>query len=435
MHHGFAMMSNPEDGSEAGTQAALKRTARSEWKESWRVVLVSMVGIGMGGIHIYSLGAFVIPLSEAFDWPRAQITSGLTIVSLFSILCSAFVGMLIDRVGPRRVAIPGVIAFGLSVALLSTTGSSIWNWWLLWILVAASIQFAKATVWTTAIATRFTASRGFTIALALSGAGLSAALTPYLSSYLIGAFGWRLAYLMLALGWGLVTLPLALAFFRDRLPSAPDKDPLQARTPVAPAARLRETYLSVRFFGLGMAAFMSAIVSLALLVHFIPIMVDSGISKTSAAALAGALGISSAVGRLAIGWLFDRFPARIVGSLAFVVPALACALILIFSGSMIEAFLIACCIGVAIGAETDVAAYLTAKYFDLRNYGALFGMLMGILSGATGVGPLLAGLAFDNHGSYAVFLWAGIPASLVAAALIIALERMPGARGGRPASA
>jgi MFS family permease len=156
-----------------------------EWRTNWRIVLVSTVGVGMGGIHIYSLGTFIIPLSTAFGWSRAQITSGLSIVSLFSVIFSAFVGLLIDRVGPRRIAIPGVLAFCSAVALLSTTGSSIWNWWLLWILVAASIQLAKATVWTTAIATRFARNRGFAIALVLSGAGISTALTPPYVAFLV----------------------------------------------------------------------------------------------------------------------------------------------------------------------------------------------------------------------------------------------------------
>jgi MFS family permease len=81
------------------------------------------------------------------------------------------------------------------------------------------------------------------------------------------------------------------------------------------------------------------------------------------------------------------------------------------------------------GAEFDIAAYLTARYFGMKSYGLLFGIIAGAMSLAMGVGPALYGLAYDHFGAYQPAFYGAIIASLSATILLASLgEATPAAR-------
>jgi len=76
-------------------------------------------------------------------------------------------------------------------------------------------------------------------------------------------------------------------------------------------------------------------------------------------------------------------------------------------------------IGLAMGAEGDVMPYLTSRYFGLRCFGEICGIVFAGFSLAGGLGPYLMGAAFDANGSYAFPLTLFCLAVLVAAALML----------------
>jgi len=80
---------------------------RQEWMDGWPLIFSSTLGISVSSIVVYSMGVFMLPLQKEFGWSRAEISSGLLINSGFAIICAPFVGRLIDRLGPRRICLPG----------------------------------------------------------------------------------------------------------------------------------------------------------------------------------------------------------------------------------------------------------------------------------------------------------------------------------------
>ena len=64
----------------------------------------------------------------------------------------------------------------------------------------------------------------------------------------------------------------------------------------------------------------------------------------------------------------------------------------------------------------DVIAYLAAKHFGLKNFGALYGVLQMALAAGTAFGPLAAGAVFDRYQSYSFFLM--LTAALMAASAV-----------------
>jgi MFS family permease len=192
-----------------------------------------------------------------------------------------------------------------------------------------------------------------------------------------------------------------------------------------PGCGLREGYLSRRFLFLAITALVATAGIVGIVVHFVPMLSSGGVERSSAAAIAGVIGVTSMMGRVVAGYLLDRIDGRVIGALAYGLPCLGCFLLLQFDGSTSQAIILAAVIGLSLGAEIDVLAYLASRHFGLRNYGTIFGTLVGLITLGGGLGPLLIGMIFDSTGAYTYALWIFIPAFLCASVLIASLGSYP----------
>lgn len=414
--------------------AAAPRSAIAEWKSYWTLPIAGALGYATSVIHIYGLGPYISPVSEAFGWSRTQTTGGLTVATLLAAALSIPVGMAVDRYGSRWLGIAGVILLSLAFGLLGTATGTSANWYLLWIFVAFSGVMIQATVWTSAVATRFSASRGMAFALTLCGASVASAVFPVLGTLLVKHYGWRSAFAWHAGLWLVLALPVILLFFRG----ARDGGGKTQSAPTAPDALtgvpLKEGYRSSVFIRLAFASLLFTFTILALMVHFIPILTDRGANAMSAAGIASLIGLFSIVGRFGTGFLLDRFPASRVGAAVFLLPVLGVALMLTAGGSPLALSLAAALIGLTLGAEVDVIAFLTTQHFGLKNFGGFYGGLLVALSSGTATGPITAAKVFDATGSYTGFLGLSIATMLAASLAIFSLPK-PGALLTRAAPA
>src|ERR1700728_1210160 len=90
-----------------------KGAAAAEWRAHWPLVLGSLLGFTMIGVAFFSLGPFMASLEKAFGWSRSEITSGFTLYAVTCVICQPIVGRMIDRFGPRRIALTGIVVTGL----------------------------------------------------------------------------------------------------------------------------------------------------------------------------------------------------------------------------------------------------------------------------------------------------------------------------------
>jgi len=402
-----------------------EQSVGQEWKAGWRVVLACALGMGLTTIHFYSLGIFITPLAKAYGWSHAQITAGPAISSVILFFVASRVGRLGDRIGVRRVAIVGFIGYCLGVAALGLAGPSIYSWYGLWLVLAVCHPFAGIAIWSLAIASRFDRSRGLALATALSGPGVVGALTPLTATYLIGRFGWATSYAILAGAALLIALPVLIAFLR----SAHDvQRPLSAGKSAPPAIAggltFREALRSRVFWSLFVCAAVIGTGISALIVHFVPMALERGISATSAAAVSGLIGLSAIGSRLVTGVLMDRLPGRIVGGFLFLMPVGACALLL-SPGGIGMATVAAVAIGLALGAEFDVLAVLVSRYLGMRAYGAIYGQIVATFGLGIGFGPAIGGAFYDQTHSYRLMLLTLGALFLIPSLLSFLLGRVP----------
>jgi predicted MFS family arabinose efflux permease len=400
-------------------------SAAQEWRRYWPLVAAGLAGLTVGSIPSATLGLFMEPLGRAFGWSRTQISLGLLIFAFVSLPLTPFAGALADRFGPRRVAIPGVALSMACFAAFSLMSGAFAQWVLLWIVYALFSVMTRTLVWNNAIAAAFVKGRGLAIAVMLCGTALAQAVGPSLARWLIDTWGWRTGYLGLGLGWGGFVLLVVLLFFRD-------VRPFRAQAPAAAPARLAdgltlsEALRSRTLQRMAFAIFVQSIMGTAMIVHLVPLLVSGGLPRSEAAGLAGLYGIAAIVGKLASGWLFDRFPGNaLLPVLGFGGPALAYLVMSEASGAAWLAALATLLLGYCSGAALQAQTYLITRYAGLRNLGAIYGGFSSLMALAVGIGPVIAGRVYDLSGNYAALLLAGIPISLAAGLAMFRLGPFP----------
>jgi predicted MFS family arabinose efflux permease len=394
-----------------------------ELRRNWRIVPPSLAGITLCSVHGYSLGVMIPVLEREFGWPRAETSLGLMIISMISLVGAPLVGMAIDRLGTRRIALTGVLTFCFGLAMLSRA-TDLRSWLLLWVLLGMGNMLILPTVWTKAINSCFDANRGIALALTLCGTGIAAAVVPTLTNALVEHAGWREAYIGLGVIGAAITFPTVWLLFR--LPSEGAKtSAAAAATPRQPlGVSAREGLTQPRFLKLAGATLLFSVPICALTTNLVPVLLARGMTPAGAAGLAGLLGIGSVIGRLGGGLLLDRFDAARVAAVSVAMPVAAVVLLLAFPGAGMAG--LACLVlGLAVGTEVDCCAYLAARHFGLRSFGTLFGTLNGLMLFGNGIAPVLANHVYDVTRSYDIVLWVQIPACLGTMLLFLLLGPYP----------
>ncbi len=399
---------------------------RSEWKDGWAVVLASLAGFTLISFYTFSFGAFIAPIEQEFGWSRAQISIGLSVITITAGILTPLLGMVVDRFGPRRVGLPGAIAYAATYGLLGLTTSNIWSWWGLWFLLSFTIIGIKPLVWTTAVASSFERNRGLALAIALCGGGIASSLAPSYSTWAIDTFGWRGAYPFLALSMGLVVVPILYFGLHSGADKAKERKTSGRKDRSGlPGMGLREALLSAAFAKLALAAFIFTVAAIGIIPNLMPILVSFEFSRTEAAAIAGVAGIASIIGRLITGYLLDRFNPNLIAGTVVLLPVASCLLLGWAPGHTAIAIVSVAIIGLALGSEVDVMAFMTARQFGTANYGTIFGVISGLWAIATGMGPLIVNRIYDVTGGYELALQLAIPLFVVTSLLLFALGKPP----------
>ena len=403
--------------------------ARDEWGEYWPLVLASAAGFSLHTVSSYVIGLVMEPLEAEFGWSRAQISVVSVIPSLIMVLLSPSIGGLIDRWGSRRMAIPSLALTGLSLALVSLANGSMTQWYLIWLFYGLVSLGIKATVWTTAVSNAFTAARGFALGVVLCGTAISQIAAPPLAQWLTDSFGWRQTYLWIGLGWAAPCVLLALFFLydprdRDRL-ATPAR--AEAREPAIAVLglTLREALRSLPLLRIGMSTLITMFIGTAILIHQVPLLTSTGVSRGDAAWLASLSGAAAIAGKLLTGWMTDRWNAGNVAALTLLAPALAYLMLLQPQQAAWWYVVAMMIIGYTTGTKLQVCAYLTGCYAGMAHFGKIFGVMTSLVGIGGGLGSVAAGAVFDHFGSYGPLLWTGIVTSLLCAALIFRLGPYP----------
>ena len=199
----------------------------------------------------------------------------------------------------------------------------------------------------------------------------------------------------------------------------------QAAAADRPGLTIAQAWRDTALWRVALATLITLSVTIGIAVHLVPIIVSSGVTRTNAAWIASLSGVAGIVGKLVTGMLIDRFHVRWIGGATLASTAIAYPLLMVPEGGtllIVAAILIN---GYAGGTKLQLCGYLTARYAGMKNYGAIFGFMSSMVALAAGLGPVLAGFAYDQTGTYTPFLIGGTLVSLMSGALVFSLGRYP----------
>lgn len=410
-----------------------KPTAAMEWRGGWTLAMSAMVGYSIASMHAGVAGVMMGPVTAEFGWSRTEYYFGVSLVSFVNMALATFMGVAIDRYGPRPVAVLTASILFCAVAFMSTTGDNLWGWWGRWLLVGIGVS-AMPTVWVSAVAARFSVSRGLAVAVALAGSGIGTSAAPIITHALVEGYGWRGGYIGIAAIWAAVAMPLVLLFFHG-----------PKRKPPATAGSIQDESLSglTRQQGFASKSFWLLLLGgagatlggVALVMNLVPVLISTGLTPGTAASVAGLIGVATITGRIAGGWLSDHFEAKWIAFIATISAVTLPVGLLLAPGSMLVAGISVTVYGLMGGAKIGALAYLASSHFGQRAFGALYGGINAAIALVVAVAPLLANIAYDLTQSYTPAMWVAVPILMTSAVAYLFLGPYPDFSRDKPEQA
>jgi MFS family permease len=393
----------------------------------WWIVLAAGLGLGLGyaPIVVFSFGIFLQPLVQEFHSSRASVALAFTVASLAHALTTPRLGRWSDRIGAKPVILTGTFLFAATLASFVVFATSVWKIYLIYLLLGIAGSGPAPVPYGKIIANWFDRRRGLALGLTMFGLGLGAIAMPYVAQRLILLWGWRLAYGGISVLVAAVSVPVLVLVLKENpidTGDLPDGD--RSAQAISTAERVAaegvswpEARRDPTFWIIAGAVALVGMSVQGCVVHIAPMLADRGVTAERAAFASSVLGGALLIGRVVSGYLLDRVFAPRVATFFFVAAALGIASLLNATSSG-SALVGAMLIGLGVGAEVDIIAYLTSRYFGLRSFGEIYGYAFAAYVLAGALGPWFMGLGFDHAGSYGPVLAGFLAATIVGAAMI-----------------
>lgn len=392
----------------------------------WLIVFVSAVGLLLGPpLMVFSFSVFFKSLVQDFHASRATVSFAFSLFNTVGALLIPCTGMLIDRLGAKRVILLFTALYGLGLCSALLVGSFVWQLYLLFTVLGVTMASGPAPVpYGVVISHWFNRHRGLALGLSMMGIGIGSFVVPILSQRLITIFGWRMTFAIF--GGAVLLLPLpVLATFLQNDPAErglrPDGDEQDQISEMPPQNKhglsWREIWHSPTFWVMICVFSLTGASVHGAALHMSAIFTDRGVTAERAAIATSLVGIAVMLGRLTSGYLLDRVFAPRVAILFYGATALGIGILCAGTSgplALVASFLV----GLGMGAEVESMAYMITRYFGLAAFGTAYGHAFGafMLSGAAGV--FLMGAGYDRFHSYTVPL-AGLCGAMVLALILL----------------
>jgi MFS family permease len=321
-------------------------------------------------------------------------------------------------VAPAWIAAFSLSALALSLYLFSRLGPNIWFFYTGFAAMAVTACGASTLVYARVISARFVRGRGFALGFAMIGNGITGIVLPILLAPYAASAGWRQGFIALALIVAVAVPIVALLIGhgpRTTTSAASESAASAQGVPLADALRDR------MFWTMAAVFLLIPLGASGMHLHFLAYLADAGIPIAQAGMIASLGGVALIVGRLGTGWLIDRAFAPHVAAVMMFLSAGCIAAMAVFGAP--AAALGAIAIGLSIGAELDLIGYMTARYFGMRAFGRIYGLLYAAVLVGSGFSPIAYGRVVDVTHSYAAGLYAGAGVLALSALLFLTMRR------------
>lgn len=401
---------------------------RSPVYYGWIVLGISTLGMAAtlpgqtAGISLF-IDAFI----EDLDLSRSVVSWFYTVATVLGSFGLPLAGRLVDRFGPRRMAVAVIALLAASCVGMSQVSGWI-GVFVGFVCLRGFGQGALSLINNHAVNLWFERRRGLAVGILGLGMAGATALFPPLIEEGIQTYGWATTYLLMGVLLAGVMLPLGALLYGDAperygLPSdepAPaDSDTPASTTAPVQGVRPGVAYRTWTFWLFAGAGVCTAGFGTGLLFHHFSILEEVGVGRDLAAQFFIPLGVVTGASNLGTGWLVDRSPPRLLlGVLLTLFGAMLGLLPTV--NTAVEVWAYGSIFGVAQGMQGALLGTAFAHYFGRAHHGTIRGLANTVFIGGTAIGPAVLALGPDLMSGFAPILWliTPIPLAIAAAAFL-----------------
>jgi MFS family permease len=402
-------------------------TARLTTSRTWLLLGAAFVTFSVGAGFMHSYTVFLVAFIEAFGWSRADASVAYSVSQIVSGLTSPAVGMLVDRLGPRRLILGGgcLLTIGL---LASAYATSLWHMWIVYgVVMTLGANCLGLVVFVPLLSRHFVKNRGMAVAVVQSANGFARAFSAPISTMMVSGLGWRSAYTWQGLFMAALIIPLGL-LFRGTDPAPGSR--AARRAAAADGWTVKQAMRTPHFWLLMLVYVFTGLGSFLVALHQLAFAIDIGFDPLYAAGVLGMGAFLSLPGVIVTGTLSDYIGRELsaVATYGTSIVGVACALLITGPDQHLLLWLHSCFFGLTWGARGPAITAKTADLFPGPNLGTILGVISIGTGVGAGAGAWMAGFVYDMTGTYRAAFWLAIAFYLCGSVAFWALRRPPAVR-------
>jgi len=397
--------------------------AEAYW--GWLVVaaafLVAMFGFGLG---FYGPGIYLVALEARHGWSIEALSVPITTYYVFGAALLFFVvGPLFDRWGARAVVTIGTIAMACGLVLLTLITEP-------WQVYAGFgvMSFGWATMSGAAIniivAPWFDNRRGLALSWAMNGASAGGVVIAPLLVLSISRFGLSAGLGMAVAVTLAILIPITMLVLRPRRPDEHDRADRHSPSLKPPTSaeqvsefRLSEILRSRAFITTSIPFALALTAQVGFLTHQVAFL-SPAIGTIAAGWAVSLTTFAAVIGRIATGFVVDKFDRRVVTAINFAGQALGLA---ILAASARPQLLYLGCVlfGAGVGNATSLPGLIVQQEFPKQHFTRIISLVVAINQFTFAFGPVLLAQLRHAEGGYTLALLVCIALELLAATILL----------------
>jgi MFS family permease len=360
------------------------------------VILTAFLSLlAIVGFALYGVPFFYDFMSKEFGWSRTIVTSGnalgkIVVAPLFGFIA----GWMIDRYGPRKLMMAGVLMTGVALIGLGFMHSLV-MFYIFFIFNALGYVFGGPLPCQVLISRWFDKNRGKAMGIAYLGIGTGGALVPLISAGLEKNMGWH--YALCGVGILVIIIAFPMSFFLKDTTSESVKE-----TNKVTYVPFREILKSPNFYLLALGSMCSIAAVGGTNQHLKLYLRDLNFTQSQAAHVMSLVLFSSLAGRVLMGWLADIFSRKNVMILIYIIVGSSIPLLLLpeFPGRI---YIFAVLFGLGLGGDYMIIPLMAGDLFGVRTLGRIMGIILVADGLAESLSPMMVGALYnDISKSYSV---------------------------------
>ena len=391
--------------------------SRSHIYYGWVIVGLAFCSLAFWfGVRI-SFSVFYVALSSEFPWTPGALAGAQSTALIAATVTAPMLGAAIDRFGPRKVILPGILLSAAGLAL-SATATSLFQFYLFYgVITGTAVTAIGIVTYSAVLRYWFKRKRGLASGITVSGMGVGILVFVPLAQCVISLWGWRGAFLALSGFAGLVLFPASAWLLRQtpgevgqtidgvRGATAPPSDGVSLCQPAEPSKPERSLSAAMKqgtFWYFISFSFFASVGVYIVLVHSVKFLIEQGTGAMVAATVMAVTGAISAAFRIIWGWMSDRMGREETYSIGSITACIGIGSLLLCktTGAPSAVYLFPVLFGIGWGVTAPSIMAASVDIFDGRQFGVIFGVIQGVINLGGALGAWLGGAIFGQYQSY-----------------------------------